>query len=134
MFDPSKPRPKTSMPMFRIIQLVMNGLRPAFTREIPYYWFGTGLYSLLFGNQINGVQSMINALDLSDNSYYGLDRMYRSSAINLPLLRKLWLQTIVTMSSLFVALTPLAEPNHASRVFVAPPQADTKELSGLSNL
>ena len=99
MFDPSKPRPKTSMPMFRIIQLVMNGLRPAFTREIPYYWFGTGLYSLLFGNQINGVQSMINALDLSDNSYYGLDRMYRSSAINLPLLRKLWLQTIVTMSS-----------------------------------
>ena len=91
--------PLNCLSMYGVINQVLGNLRDAFSREIPFRWFGTYVSALLFNDNIDGIQSMVNRLDLCDEAYDSLDGMYRSRAINLQVLRENWLNTVVSLTT-----------------------------------
>ena len=85
--------------MFEVYISVTNALRRAFSREATYLWFDTYLLSSLMCDRNDGIQALVNCLNLYDPAYYSMDGMFRSDAISLPKLREEWLRTIVSMTN-----------------------------------
>ena len=87
------------MTMYATIQSALTGIRGSFSYERPYQWFSTFVFSLLVGESAGGIQSVCNSMGFGEATYYGLDRMFHSDAINLPELRRQWLDVVVSQTN-----------------------------------
>jgi hypothetical protein len=82
--------------MYKVIIEALAGIHGAFTYQRTYDWFSTYVFSLLVGRSVGGIQSICNTMNFGEDAYNGLNRMFRSDAINLGLLRQAWLQVVVS--------------------------------------
>jgi len=72
-------------------------LRSAFSRTITFQWFFLFLIGLTIRTDLAGVTSIIRVLGLSEKAYDRLLAMIHSSSINLELLTKLWIQSLLKL-------------------------------------
>ena len=76
--------------IFDTFERVFGALRPAFTRELTFRWACTASLGLAVRDEDAGVASIVRALGLDDDAYHCLLRCFRSEAVDLRELTRLW--------------------------------------------
>lgn len=74
---------------------LVRELRPAFTRELTFFWFSIALAGFCCRKDIVGVTSIVRALGLKSTCYLSLRLMFHSSAIDLERLTSLWANLVI---------------------------------------
>ena len=72
----------------------LQPLRPVCSRTTTFLWLAVVLAALCLRPDLAGVTSLVRSLGLSDAGYYALLHFIHSSALNIELLPRLWLQSI----------------------------------------
>ena len=70
-------------------------LRPAFSRYRTFLWFLTVLAAFSLRPDLRGVTSFVRALGLNKVSYDSLLHFFHSTGIDLDMLSRLWLQSVL---------------------------------------
>ena len=80
--------------IFATFEEVLALLRPAFRRGVAHRWFGTSSLGLAVRDEDGGVASVVRALGLREEAYGSLLGLFRSGAVDLAELTRLWCRAV----------------------------------------
>jgi hypothetical protein len=73
---------------------LLSPCRPAFKNKTTFYWFFWIVISFCFRGGKDGVTSLCRALSLPSSCYTGMLNFFKSKAVNLKKLRKIWFNIV----------------------------------------
>ena len=85
--------------IFGGFELALRRLRPAFSRKRTWLWFCTLVMGLAARADGLGVTSAVRALDLREEAYAGLMRVFRSTAVDMERLAREWCAAVRDMAA-----------------------------------
>ena len=80
--------------IFETFEKVFARLRPAFSRKLTFQWLCTSSLGIAVRDEDGGVASIVRALGLKEEAYGSLTGLFRSEAVDLDGLARLWCRAV----------------------------------------